>query len=147
MELEVGMRVVRASGEFGFVADVEKRRCWMVEVRWELSGIKEWIPVDQVKRCPLICAPTAKPLTSWGKTTPSYLVKLRKSLRDARPKNYVHPKEKQLAAEKFADELLSLSSQRKNRSRQKAKLKIQGFEKRYLSERISRDDRHDRFHT
>lgn len=143
MDLQVGMRVARAAGEFGFVASIEKRRCWMVEVRWDDSGIKQWIPADQVRECPVVEAPAVKPSTSFGRTTPAYLVKLRKTLRQQRPKNYVHPVQKKKEAERIADDLMRLSDKRKNRSRNKARRKIQIFTRQVLAERIARDDRHD----
>ena len=143
LELEVGMRVARAAGEYGFVVAKEKRRCWMIQVRWDSSGIKQWIPADQVRFCPVIEAPPVRKLSRRGKTAPAYLVKLRKTLRGSQP---IQIKEKESAVGKLANDLAGLSERRKNRSRHKAKHKIQVFESRFLSERIARDDRHDAKH-
>jgi hypothetical protein len=143
MDLEVGMRVARAVGEFGFVAATEKRRCWMVEVRWDSSGIKQWIPADQVRYSPVVEAPPVRKLPWRGKTAPAYLGKLRKTLRGVTTKNSVPPQEKEKATKKLTGELAALSGKKKNRSRHKARRKIVVFEARYLSERIARDDRHD----
>jgi len=145
IEIEIGDQVVhKRTGEYGFARNVRKNRTLMVEVKWDVSGLTQWLPSEELRLPDKGEAVAPVKPTQWGRTTPAYLKDLRTKLRHERPKDFIYPKEKRLAIEKLADDLVSLSTKRKNRSRHRAKGKIQYFEKRYLSERIARDDRHDK---
>jgi hypothetical protein len=131
VQLEIGSRVIRISTEeSGFIHAMNKGRALMVEVRWESTGIKQWLPADQVRIWDKIAAPPPKPLTIWGRTTPEYLVSLRYKLaHDPAVLQAREERKKKQKAEKLADTLAGLSDRRKGRSKAKAKRLIRKFEK------------------
>ena len=129
MEFEIGTKVVKLSTQaHGFVHDTRQKRALVVEVKWEHSGVKQWLPAEELRVCDALVAPPATRITPWGRTTPAYLRALRKTLREQpkTPNKAILRKEE----EKVADRLLSLSSKRKNRSKMKAKKIIAEFEAR-----------------
>ena len=167
MSFELGVRVVRKSDEQpGFIHNIRKNRVEMVEVRWESSGIKEWVPADSVRIWDKQQAPPRPHKTTRVNTTPGYLVNLRHKITVYPQKN--RKKEQSLRERQLAADLLSLSDKRKNRTKMKAQKLIANFDRnitpqhtkrsnadwidllphlRYaFKERIARDDRHDPKH-
>lgn len=147
MGFRVGVRVVRR-GEYGFIHNLEKRRVWMAEVRWESTGVKEWLPLEELRPCDVAAPPPPVKPTPWQRTTPDYIVKLRKELR-AKPQKPSKILE-QLAQRELADRLLSLSGKHGARSKGKADKLIRRYGKdaikarQQLAERMARDSRHDK---
>ena len=121
MELEAGMRVVRGAGEYGFVLSREKRRIEMVEVRWEASGIRQTIPAEQVTPCPAVAPPPPRSLTPRGRSTPEYLVKLRKQIKaDGGQKREKRDQAKAQRAIVVFEQTLEVLATGKNRQRSRA---------------------------
>lgn len=122
---EVGDRIIRKSNQQnGFVKSVEKRRVFMVEVHWD-TGIDQWLPAEEFREWDKSDIPPPVRLSTIGRTTPEYLVDLRR-------KNPIKPnpaKAKKLAAQRLADDLSLLSDRKKNRSRNKAQKLISKFER------------------
>ena len=126
IELEIGDRVIKKStGEAGFVHDTRKKRALMIEVHWETTNLCQWLPAEELRAPAASDPPPPTRITPWGRTTPSYLVTLRKQVRSTRRK----PDPKR-AQEKLAEKLLSLSGARKNRTKMKAAKMIAEFEDR-----------------
>jgi hypothetical protein len=130
MEFEVGNRVVHNSNErCGFIYSIEKRRVLMVEIRWEDTGIKQWLPAEELRLWNKAKTPPPKPVTPWGRTTPDYLVQMRYKLSHD-PAVLAERKErwaKKKKEEQLAKDLDRLSEKRKTRSRKKAKRLISKF--------------------
>ena len=138
-DFEIGMRVIRKrTDEAGFIRGVRKAKATMVEVRWETSGVSQWLPAEEVrvydKSDP---APTPQ-RTGHGNTTPQYLVDLRKELRARRNTQYIADRR----VEKLRAALVGLSDSRKNRTKMKASKLIQKFNDE-LTDAISSDERRE----
>jgi hypothetical protein len=119
MDYEIGSRVMRKyNDEWGFIHGIRQARTTMVEVRWEASGTKQWLPAQEVRPLDKTDAPPPVRPTSWGNTTPKYLTALRKQLRQN--PNRFEARDKARADKKLADKLVCLSDKRKNRSKMKA---------------------------
>lgn len=145
---EVGDRIIRKrDGESGFITDSRTARVLMLEVRWDSSESKQWLPAEEFKAWDRSDPPP--PIkTNWtGRTTPAYLVDLRR--RNPVKKNPM--KEERKAQDKLADDLAGLSGRKPTRSRNKARKMISKFhavstdftytrrEARLLKDRIARD--------
>ncbi len=164
MDWEVGQRILRKSnGREGYIHSIVRKR--LIEVRWTDTAVCEVLPIEEFRLPDRTEPPTAESRTSWGNTTPRYLVDLRKKLRsEPKPPN---PFEVRASQERLANQLVGLSGKKKNRSRMKAQKIVAQFEARNrtakewenilpvtrhlwtakernrLNERIARDDRHD----
>lgn len=133
---EIGDAVARKStGQAGFIHQVRKARATMLLIHWS-DGSSGWLPEYEVRPADTQIPPPAKPLTSWGRTTPQYLVDLRKQLRnDTWKKRRIE----QIAQQQLADSLAGLSGRKKNKTKMKAAKLIEQYELRQLRERIARE--------
>lgn len=126
----IGDRVLRKSNDqAGFVKDKRPARIEMVEVRWEQCERTEWLPSEELRLWDKSTPPPPPAVTPWGRTTPAYLVEIRRKIfaDPARRYEYAKSKQKQIAQMKMADRLVSLSGQKKGRSRNKAKKIIEEY--------------------
>ena len=125
---QLGSQVVREStGDVGTVFGYrEKLPTAMIEVKWA-SGVRQWMPVTEVSELDKPQMPKA------GPAKPAYLVALRR----ANPLKKSPAKIKQLAAQRLADDLASLSTRKKQRTNNKAAKMIQRFEKGILPQHMS----------
>jgi hypothetical protein len=127
----VGDRIIRKrDGESGFITDTRKVRALMVEIRWDATGIKQWLPSEEFKPWDRSDAPPPVQKTWLGRTTPIYLVELRRK----NPLKKDPMREKRKAEERLADDLTGLSSRKKNRSRNKARKLIARWDTIYGSD-------------
>lgn len=115
MEFSVGDKVMlKSTSRRGFVMATERRRTPMVEVKWEDDGLKQWLPADQFRPWDVLDAPTTLPRTSkLGRTTPDYIIQLRRS---KQVQDEYHERRKRPKLDKMADRLCSLSDCKKQRS-------------------------------
>ena len=157
MEFSIGDRIIRKSSqEPAFVQDTRKARTMMVEVRWESTGLKQWLLAEEFKAWDKATAPPITQKTGWGNTTPAYLVELRRQ--QWKNPDRKQTKELDRRIKRLTETLVSLSDKKKSKSKRKAKKLIAAFEnpaqfgsrkqertsyalfeKRELSERIDRD--------
>jgi hypothetical protein len=115
-ELKKNSRVMHKTNEqVGVIHSVRKGRVLMIEVRWEQTGIKQWLPAEEVRLWDKAIIPVTKPTTSWGRTTPEYIVKLRTT---ARHRKRISGQQRE--QKKVAEYLLSLSDTKKPRTKRKA---------------------------
>lgn len=127
MEFSVGDFVVHKLNEDkGFIRNLRKAKATMAKVRWEESGITQWLPSEELRLWDKATAPAPAKVTSRGNTTPDYLVGLRKKLRQ-NPHRFKKENRKRAEA-RLAESLISLSGRRKGRTRAKAKKLITEFE-------------------
>lgn len=120
MDFEVGQRVIRGSnGQSGFIHAVEKRRTLMLEIKWESSGTKQWLPASEVRAWDKLSEPIKTPPIDKRnrKQRTSEVLKLDAELRKARREYW----EKKKVVGMYGDYLYSLSDERKNRTKMKAK--------------------------
>lgn len=114
-----GDRVIKKFGGMsGFVLSSRGR---LLEIKWD-DGRQGWIPAEEVRAWDRSDAPPQPRLTPRGNTTPAHIVKLRKENPTSRVKKP--------DLEKIASHFLSLSNERENRSRMKAKKLAAKFERR-----------------
>ena len=74
MEFHVGQRVIRKSSErSGFIYGKNRRRVPMLEVRWEDSGLKEWLPAEEFRLWDKSEIPPPTRTTYRGRTTLQYI--------------------------------------------------------------------------
>ncbi len=143
---EVGDRVIRKrDGESGFITDSRTARVLMLEIRWDSTETKQWLPAEEFKAWDRSDAPPPVKLTWIGRTTPAYLVDLRRK----NPLKKDPMKEQRRAEAKLADDMASLSRRKKTRSRNKARKMVDNYQKefgtytryeaRILKDRIARD--------
>ena len=126
--MRVGDRIMRKSSlEGGYILAAQKlpSGCCMVQVRWDLSGIVQRVPSEEIRPWDKLQSPPPIETTSWGRTTPRYLVNLRHSLPRNSQKNPA--KGKKLEAQ-LADDLIHLANKRKHGCKQKANNLIVKFE-------------------
>jgi len=117
---EVGCRVIRGrDGRSGFIHDMEKQRCPMIEVRWDDTGIKQWLPAEEFRVWDKVEKPEPARVSGNGSTAPAYL----KSLR-----SYERRQPRRVAIEALTENILRLSGKRKNRSLNKVKGLVKQFE-------------------
>lgn len=157
MEFSVGDRIIRKSSqESGFVHETRKARTLMIEVRWESTGIKQWLPAEEFKAWDKATSPPVVQKTGWGNTTPAYLVELRRQ--QWKKPDRMQAKVLDRRIKRLTETLLNLSDKKKSKTKRKAKKLIAAFEntaqfgnkkdertsyalveKRELNERIDRD--------
>lgn len=114
---EVGDRVVRKSNrKSGFISATEKRKVWMLEVRWDENSVQQWLPAEEFRQWDVSDPPPEVKTTPLGRTTPEYLVQLR--LQHPLKKNTA--KRRRVAEQQLADDLMALSTRKKSRSKTKA---------------------------
>lgn len=122
---EVGDRVVRKSTEqAGFVHGVRKNKTLMIEVRWDASGLKIWLPAEEFRVWDKAEVPPPARITSWGRTTPLYLQLLGKAARSKAKRSRIAKWNPEAAA----DKLLQLSA-KGNKGRNKARKLIAKIER------------------
>src|SRR5271170_5978015 len=104
---EVGDRIVRRfSGLAGFVSATEKRRAAMVEIRWDATGLKQWLPAEEFEPwSEKQQLPPEVKTTSWGRTTPAYITRIRSSKQCKDERKNARANLSQNKLESFADEL------------------------------------------
>lgn len=129
---EIGDKIIRISNEeVGFIHDTNKGKVIMVEVRWEATEIKQWLPAELVRPWDKASAPPTNALTGWGRTTPQHLIDIRYELSHdpvvlQQRKERWQQKKKE---ENLANTLFGLSNRHKTRSKKKAQTFIKKFEK------------------
>jgi hypothetical protein len=126
MTMEVGDRIIRKfDRRAGFVHDVRIARTVMVEVRWDDTDGRQWLPAEEFQ--PWTQADPPPPpatVTRLGRTTPAYLLDLRRK----NPLKKDSTRERKLAEQQLANDLAGLSGRKKTKSRSKAKKLIKRFE-------------------
>jgi hypothetical protein len=97
-------------------------------VRWEDTGIRQTLPVEEFRHWDKATVPPPMPIsTPHGNTTPKYLVALREERAKHPEKN--RKKERKLMEAQLAKDLIGLSDKRKNRTKNKAKKLIANFDR------------------
>lgn len=127
--MRVGDRIMRKSNlEGGCILGARKQSSgvYMVCVAWDSTGTEQWLPSEEVRPWDKLQAPPVAKPTPWGRTTPAYLVALR---RDLRINSGGRKQTGKTAEDQLADKLAKLSGRRKNRSRQKAKKLVAEYER------------------
>lgn len=131
MDYSVGDRVIsKITEQSGFIREIENRRAVMVYVNWEVSDKSTWLPIDEVRPWDKGIAPIPRKASAWGRTTPGYLIGLRKRLRDESKQQKASIRNaKEL--EKAANVLLDIEASRKHRKRNKLSKEIRKFNEQY----------------
>jgi hypothetical protein len=122
MEFQVGQRVVRKTSEqSGFIHEKRRGKVVMLEVRWEESGIKQWLPAEEFRLWDKSATPPPSGLGYRGRTTPDYISRIRssKQCKDERNRRYGKMTRKEL--EEVGNALMTLAGNKKQRGRNKAK--------------------------
>jgi hypothetical protein len=137
-----GTEVLRIQdGTVGVVLEIGERRPVRVRVKWS-DGTESWMHPEQVRIPSALRPPPEAKLTSFKRTTPQYLVNLR---RRGWAENAKNPAPAKPNLEKEADRLVETVSRRRSKSQRKADKHIRDFQKRefkhrqWISERIARD--------
>src|ERR1700679_2130529 len=108
MDFEVGDKVVRKSTlELGSVQSTRRAKALMVEVKWDATGVKQWLPAEEFQPWDKSELPPPPYVSPWGRTTPGYIIGIRSSaqVRDERKNRLSQPSKKSL--ETIADSLSS----------------------------------------
>src|SRR5271167_648943 len=121
MQFEVGSRVIRiSSGESGFVHDMNKGRVVMVEVRWESTGKKQWLPEEEFRVWDKFSGPVTGPPGGVEQQNLFDAAARQKASLEGRAAKRAYWEEKR-RIERLTETLVGLSNNRKTRSRKKAK--------------------------
>lgn len=126
--MRVGDRIIRKSSlEGGYILAARKQTsgAYMVCVRWDSSDTPQWLPSQEIRPWDKLQTPTTPKMTSLGRTTPQYLVALRRSL--TRDQKTIHDRGRKRQEQQIADELVKLWG-RGSKARNKSKKMIRRFE-------------------
>jgi hypothetical protein len=125
---EVGDRIIRKSNELcACVTSSEKRRVLMVEVKWDATGLKQWLPAEEFRLWDKSDPPPPVRKTRWGRTTPGYIIGLRSSAQCYHERQQRLAKNSTKRLENLTEALCSLSDRKKGRSQNKARKLIKKF--------------------